>query len=149
MKNSSSDSNEIKVKKLIRNLKKEETRMICSLLGIETVSLPLIWSQYFELNKPYNGNAKYNLDELVNMNKTELDQVVNDYFNAILNSIYKRETINAIHPIFNMPKDSDIEDVKKHFRELSKKMHPDVGGTHEEFIELSQAYDNFIKNIRK
>jgi DnaJ-class molecular chaperone len=39
--------------------------------------------------------------------------------------------------------------VKKRFRELAKKMHPDTGGTHEGFIALSQAYENFIKNMQK
>lgn len=149
MEDCRTSSNEIKIKKIIRNLKKEETRMICGLLRIDTVSFPLIWNQYFELKKPYSGRAKYNLDELKKMSKIEFDQIINDYFIAILKSIYKQDVLNELYPIFNIPKDSDIETVKKHFRELAKKMHPDTGGTHEEFIALSQAYDNFIKNMQK
>lgn len=149
MEDCRTSSNEIKIKKIIRNLKKEETRMICGLLRIDTVSFPLIWNQYFELKKPYSGRAKYNLDELIKMSKIEFDQIINDYFIAILKSIYKQDVLNELYPIFNIPKDSDIETVKKHFRELAKKMHPDTGGTHEEFIALSQAYDNFIKNMQK
>jgi hypothetical protein len=142
-------SNEIKIKKIIRNLKKEEIKMICGLLKIDIVSFPLLWNQYFELKKPYKGKAKYNLDELTKMDKIEFEQVINGYFNSILKSIYKEEVLNELYPIFNLPENSDIDTVKKRFRELAKKMHPDTGGTHEGFIALSQAYENFIKNMQK
>jgi hypothetical protein len=141
-------SNEIRIKKIIRNLKTEETRMISGLLGIDTVSFPLIWNQYFELKKPYKGKAKYNLDELIKMDKIEFQQVINDYFNSILKNIYKEEVINELYPIFNLPENSDIDTVKKRFRELAKKMHPDTGGTHEGFIALSQAYENFLLTLK-
>jgi len=141
-------SNEIRIKKIIRNLKTEETRMISGLLGIDTVSFPLIWNQYFELKKPYKGKAKYNLDELIKMDKIVFQQVINDYFNSILKNIYKEEVINELYPIFNLPENSDIDTVKKRFRELAKKMHPDTGGTHEGFIALSQAYENFLLTLK-
>lgn len=138
-----------KVKRIIRNLKKEEIRMICGLLGIDTVSFPLVWNQYFDLKEPYRGKAKYNLNQLIKMSEIEFEKVINDYFNSILNQIYSQEKLIEIYPIFNLPLDSDMDTIKKHFRELSKKMHPDTGGSHEEFIALSQAYDNFIKNIKQ
>lgn len=142
------NSNPNKVKRIIRNLKKEEVRMICGLLGIDTVSFPLVWSQYFELKEPYKGNAKYNLDQLINMSEIEFEKVIKNYFNSILNQIYSQEKIIEIYPIFNLPLNSDMDTVKSRFRELAKKMHPDTGGSHEEFIALSQAYDNFVKNIK-
>lgn len=119
--------------------------MICGLLKIDIVSFPLLWNQYFELEKPYKGKAKYNLDELTKMDKIEFEQVINGYFNSILKSIYKEEVLNELYPIFNLPENSDIDTVKKRFRELAKKMHPDTGGTHEGFIALSQAYETSSK----
>lgn len=141
-------SNTDKIKRTIRNLKKEETRMICDLLKIDTVSFPLVWDQYFELKKPYKGKAKYTLDELIVMSKIEFEQVIDDYFNSIL-KLYKKEDFIDLYPILNIPRNSDMETVKRRFRELAKKMHPDTGGSHEDFITLSQAYENFIKNIKQ
>jgi curved DNA-binding protein CbpA len=39
----------------------------------------------------------------------------------------------------------DYEKLKKQFKKQSLKKHPDKGGSHEDFIELSTAYD-FLKN---
>lgn len=44
---------------------------------------------------------------------------------------------------------SDMDTVKSRFRELAKKTHPDTGGSHEEFIMLSQAYENFMKKFKQ
>ena len=40
-----------------------------------------------------------------------------------------------------------ISDIKKHFRELSKKYHPDKGGTDEQFRELYNEYEYLIKHF--
>ncbi len=143
------NSNPDKVKRIIRNLKKEEVRMIHGLLGIYTVSFPLVWNQYFDLKEPYKGNAKYNLDDLIKMGEIEFEKVIKDYFSSILSQIYSQEKLIEIYPIFNMPLDSDMDTVKSRFRKLAKKMHPDTGGSHEEFIALSQAYENFLRNIKQ
>ena len=39
----------------------------------------------------------------------------------------------------------DYEKLKKQFKKISLKKHPDKGGSHEDFIELSMAYE-FLKN---
>ena len=38
-----------------------------------------------------------------------------------------------------------IEKAKKVFRELSKKLHPDHGGNSEQFKNMKNEYDNFLK----
>lgn len=142
------NSNADKIKRIIRNLKKEEIRMMCGLLKVDTVSFPLVWNQFFELKEPYKGKAKYNLDELIKMSDIEFEQVINDYFNSILKLFYKQEDSIGLYPILNIPRNSDMETVKKHFRELAKKMHPDTGGSHEDFIALYKVYEDFIKNSK-
>lgn len=38
----------------------------------------------------------------------------------------------------------DMSDVASQFKELSKKLHPDAGGTNEQFIALKNAYDEAL-----
>lgn len=39
-----------------------------------------------------------------------------------------------------------IEDVKQRYKKLAKTLHPDLGGSHEQFIELKGQYDNIIEH---
>lgn len=40
-----------------------------------------------------------------------------------------------------------ITDIKKHFRELSKRYHPDLGGTEEQFKEMYKEYEYLIEHF--
>lgn len=40
-----------------------------------------------------------------------------------------------------------IADIKKHFRELSKRYHPDLGGTEEQFKEMYKEYEYLIEHF--
>jgi len=41
--------------------------------------------------------------------------------------------------------DCSIDDIKRRFRELAKKYHPDCGGDSERFIELIGVYEQLIE----
>ena len=136
-----------RMKRFIRNLKREEERMICGILHIDEVACPLIWNQFFDLKKPYKSKAKYNIDRLLEMGESEFEEVINEYFSSIVEYFFKQNAC-SLYPIFNLPENSDIYTVKKRFRELAKTMHPDTGGSHEEFLALYEVYDEFMKNKR-
>jgi curved DNA-binding protein CbpA len=36
-------------------------------------------------------------------------------------------------------------DAKKLFRDLSKQLHPDKGGNHDDFVKMQHEYENFLK----
>lgn len=135
--------NSDRIKRIIRGLKKEEERMICGILGIDVVSFPLIWNTYFDLKKPYKGRAKYTLDDLIKMSHSEFEEVINEYFSSILERFCKQRD-DIICPILNIPMNSDISVIKKRFRELAKTMHPDTGGSHEDFLALYEVYEKLI-----
>ncbi len=46
--------------------------------------------------------------------------------------------------ILGVPANASVEDIKKHFRKLAKKAHPDAGGDVNRFLELKRAYDNLV-----
>lgn len=52
-----------------------------------------------------------------------------------------------ISGLFHTDTISDIDSLKKQYRELAMKYHPDAGGTHSQFIELKNEYDLLFKKI--
>lgn len=52
-----------------------------------------------------------------------------------------------ISGLFHTDTINDIDSLKKQYRELALKYHPDAGGTHSQFIELKNEYDQLFKKI--
>ncbi|EOQ01554.1 hypothetical protein KOY_05287 [Bacillus cereus VDM021] len=40
-----------------------------------------------------------------------------------------------------------VEELKKQYKKLAKKYHPDLGGTHQDFILLKKEYDSLFKQL--
>jgi hypothetical protein len=53
----------------------------------------------------------------------------------------------SISGLFHRDIINDIDSLKKQYRELALKYHPDAGGTHEQFLELKNEYDMLFKKI--
>ncbi len=50
----------------------------------------------------------------------------------------------SYYDILNVNKSASLEDIKKSFRNIAKKVHPDKGGDQKEFILLNEAYETLI-----
>ncbi|MCP3898875.1 MAG: J domain-containing protein [Desulfobacteraceae bacterium] len=52
---------------------------------------------------------------------------------------------------FNLTKKAFMQMTKKeltkHYRALAKQIHPDTGGSNEEFVELNNAYESLLSRI--
>ena len=57
--------------------------------------------------------------------------------------------MNDLYSILELEVDASDEDIKKHFRKLSLKYHPDKNGSKEQFIELKDAYDILIDKEKR
>lgn len=156
------------IKRKLRDLKKLELKIrfgdTFHAANIKGVSLerppgiPLIWDGFFEVNdKPVRGEAalsgagkgkaRYSLGEIAAMSREEYRNVIDEFF---FNVYYKYYTENGITGArlydpeilgrMGLPADAGAEDVKRRFRELAKKYHPDVGGNETVFIELMENY---------
>lgn len=138
-----------KIKRIIRNLKKAEIRIRFGSIdpANKYIHTNLVWSKFFELKIPYKGRAKYNLDQLIALDKQELDKIVEEFYYNLFyqfinryysndNTVFDPELLSKL----GLPSSACIDDIKKRFRQLAKEMHPDAGGGHEEFIALNQLY---------
>ena len=48
------------------------------------------------------------------------------------------------YEVLGVTKNASLEEIKKHFKQLAQKHHPDKGGDEKEFIKVKQAYETLI-----
>jgi len=106
-----------------------------------------VWDKFFDLRETGKSTAMYSLTALTKMTKNEYKSVIDEYFARVYYEIYiHKGIINA--PVYDpellkqldLPPIADRETVKKRFRDLAKKHHPDKGGNPENFIKLMNIY---------
>ena len=139
------------LKHKLRDLKKVEESIR---FGNESESSTKIyvWGRYF-CTKSFNElTVKYPLWKIVKFDKKELKEVFNEYFYSIYFQKYKENGLNFddindpnMLSVLGLHPGASVDDVKKRFRELAKKYHPDHGGESEKMIDLLDAYHKLLK----
>lgn len=140
------------IKRKVRKLKKLEVRIRFN--GIIQPGSNLIWDHFFELSGKRNGRAKYSLYVLASMSQEEYSHVIDEYISMIYSELYKEYHTSGEVGVYNpvilsrldLPSNADEATIKKRFRELAKKYHPDTGGNAEKFIELMEDYKRLLGN---
>jgi hypothetical protein len=109
----------------------------------------LIWNEFFALKPSARGISRYSLDELAKLDHEQLKQVFADYFAFVYFQYYKENglTFDASYDPhllaqMGLPPQAGPEEIKKRFRELAKKYHPDTGGNSKQFIQLMDVYNH-------
>lgn len=147
------------IKQKIRKLKKLEVRIRFGTSGSSQQGLSdkaklakLVWNEFFALNDVNRKNAKYSLSVLAGMEKDELKEVISEFFFHVYYRFYKENGVvssDLFNPgllvQFGLPYDADRDTIKKRFRELAKKYHPDTGGDSAKFIELMENYRKLVE----
>lgn len=98
------------------------------------------------------GKAKYTLEDVATMSKEEYRNIVDEFFFGVYYKYYTENGMTGSY-LYNpeilswmgLPLDSGSEEIKKKFRELAKKYHPDTGGDESRFIELMENYQKLIE----
>jgi len=136
------------LKRKLRQLKKLEARIRFQ------NNRPLqnyIWNEYFSTKDENDGSVKYSMRRLSAMDHEKLKEVFDEYFYHVYFQFYKENGFvltdvydTGLLSNLGLPPDASIDAIKKRFRELAKKYHPDLGGETSKFIELLNTYKKLI-----
>ncbi len=138
------------LKRKLRELKKAEKRIRFSYKAPSTMK-KYVWDDYFSTKTFNELTVKYPLWKIIKFSRQELEEVFEEYFYSVyfqqckenglsLDDIYNVEVLS----VFGLNPGATIDDVKKKFRELAKKYHPDRGGDNDKMIEIINAYHKLI-----
>lgn len=148
------------IKRKLRKLKKLEIKIRFSNTSyadteensfVKPENAELVWDEFFDLHQEQTRKARYTLNRLVLMDKEEFKNVISEFFYHVYYCFYKENGIVNIYVYdpdilaqMGLPIDADSNEIKKKFRELAKKYHPDTGGDSAKFIELMEIYRKLI-----
>lgn len=112
----------------------------------------LIWNEFFALKPGPRVKARYGLDELVKLDPEQLKQIYADYFAFVYFQYYKENGL-SIETSFDprllaqmgLSPQATSDDIRRRFRELAKKYHPDLGGDSRQFIALVDVYNRLTE----
>ena len=116
---------------------------------------PLVWNTFFTLKPGAAQSARYNLDELVQQSPDQLRDIISDYFCFVYYQFYREnglsfDTAYGYDPhlleLMGLPPAAGADDIRKRFRELARKYHPDTGGDSQRFIELMDVYKKLTEH---
>ncbi len=141
------------LKKKLRSIKKTECALRTS--GQLKGGPDLVWDHFFDLSE--NGGqtgkkTRYDLNVLKAMTREQIMAVIDEYWAYVYGELF-REALFIQERLFydrealillGLPFDADEALVKRRFRELAKKHHPDTGGDAKKFIELMTLYRKLI-----
>ena len=141
------------MKKKLRQLKRFEidTRF----RGVSSTGKEdLVWNRLFSTRSEYDTSVKYPMNYLVLISKSELKEIFSEFFCMVYFQYYKENGITHVNlyapdllNVLGLPPESTFNDIKKRFRELAKKYHPDCGGDSERFIEMLEAYHKLTDSM--
>ncbi len=57
--------------------------------------------------------------------------------------------LQAEYRLLHLQAEVSLAEVRTRYRELAKRYHPDVGGSHADFLALQQAYEQVMEYLQK
>jgi hypothetical protein len=137
------------IKQKLRQLKRLEEKLRFG--GEAQPAVRLVWSRFFDTRAIPVGSPRYPLDQLSSMSKEAYKAVVDEYLAYVYYELYKESDAQlrgsydpGILRKLGLPPDAGVQDIKRKFRELAKRYHPDTGGDAAKFIELMETYRQLI-----
>lgn len=111
----------------------------------------LVWNDFFALKPGPRSTSRYSLDELLKLDHEQVKQIIADYFAFVYFQYYRENglTFDAgydphLLAQIGLSPQAGPDDIRKRFRELAKKYHPDAGGNSGQFIQLMDVYTQLL-----
>lgn len=140
------------LKRKLRSLKKLETTIRFSNRAL-TGREKFIWDRFFSTKKDGDTSVKYNMKQLLQMDRERIKEVFDEFFYHVYFQYYSENGITPqdlydpnLLAMLGLSQGATMEDIKKRFRELALKYHPDKGGDSEKFIGILDAYKKLTEN---
>lgn len=139
-----------KLKRKLRELKKVEAKIRFEHVSSMTPK-KYVWDEYFSTKSINELTVKYPIWKLLKFDKQALKEVFEEYFYSVYFQKYKDMGLEfdeiqdpSVLSYFGLTPGASVDDIKKKFRELAKKYHPDCGGSGEKMIEVLDAYHRLM-----
>ena len=134
------------LKHRLRKLKQSEKNIRWG--GDPAPGASLVWDAFFYVKTPPSGQARYSLAALEALNREDYKRIVDEFYAHVYYEYYLENGMSgakdydpSVLAQLSLPYDAQEQDVKKRFRELAMKHHPDKGGDAAKFVELMQVYE--------
>jgi hypothetical protein len=108
----------------------------------------LVWDRFFDTREKPSGFAKYPLEVLSKLNRDEYKRIIDEFFAYVYFALYEENDITPPQGHYSpellarleLPPEAGVQEIKKQFRALALKYHPDTGGDAAAFIALMATY---------
>jgi hypothetical protein len=148
--------NEIELKQKLRTLKKLERRIRCRYLRRHPQS-PLLWDGFFSTKTAVrSAEIKYPFYQLLTFERSQRKQIFEEYLYMVFFQHHQEEGITVasvqdptLLSFLGLPPYASLADIKKRFRELAHRYHPDKGGDSEKMIKLLEVYHSVFPKKRR
>jgi len=138
------------IKKKLRALKKQEIRIRFGHHYDESKN-KLVWNDFFSTKDSKISEAKYPLSFLLIVSKELFVEIIEEFFYNVYYTKYKENGIlfnDTFNPellaFLGLSTSATAQDIKKKFRKLAMKYHPDHGGNPEDMKEIIDAYKQLL-----
>jgi hypothetical protein len=139
------------LKRKLRQLKRLEIK-----IRFRGASVPqgrtLVWDEFFSTKAVQDPGARYPLHLLLQMGREERKEVFGEYFYRVYFRYFREHGLTpadvydpALLSLLGLPPHAGLRDIKKRFRELAKRYHPDLGGDSAQFIALVETYERLTE----
>lgn len=112
----------------------------------------LVWDEFFHIDERDRTRSRYTFEEIASMSREDYRKIVDEFFFRVYYKYYIENGITGSHLYdpeilkwMGLLPDAGSDDIKKKFREMAKKYHPDTGGDADKFIELMKNYQKLIE----
>ena len=143
-----------RLKRKLRGLKKVEKRIRFG-YGDNALSGEFVWDEYFSTKSGGDERVKYPLWLMSKLDRQKIKEIIEEYFYAVYFRKYKESGLEFsdiydpnVLSAFGLAPGASIDDIKKKFRELAKKYHPDRGGDNGKMIEILDIYHKLLGSDR-